>query len=74
MSTSFTNQVLAQIEMFTKSESYSGVTTLPKDLDEMVARLHLPALGVTLTELTHKQASYLGVDVAGPFKPEAYRY
>jgi len=74
MSTSFTNQVLAQIEMFTKSEQYAGVTTLPKDLDEMVARLHLPALGVTLTELTQKQADYLGVSVAGPYKPEAYRY
>ena len=74
MSTSFTNQVLAQIEMFTKSEQYSGVTTLPKDLDEMVARLHLPALGVTLTTLTPKQADYLGIDVEGPYKPEAYRY
>ncbi|MBU6213180.1 MAG: adenosylhomocysteinase [Actinomycetales bacterium] len=74
MSTSFTNQVLAQIEMFTKSEQYSGVTTLPKDLDEMVARLHLPALGVTLTTLSGKQADYLGVDVAGPYKPDAYRY
>ncbi len=74
MSTSFTNQVLAQIEMFTKSEQYSGVTTLPKVLDEMVARLHLSALGVELTELTPEQAGYLGVDVNGPFKPEAYRY
>lgn len=74
MSTSFTNQVLAQIEMFTKSEQYAGVTTLPKVLDEMVARLHLTALGVELTELTAEQAGYLGVDVHGPFKPEAYRY
>ena len=74
MSTSFTNQVLAQIEMFTKAEQYSGVTTLPKDLDEMVARLHLPALGVTLTTLTGKQAEYLGVGVDGPYKPDAYRY
>lgn len=74
MSTSFTNQVLAQIEMFTKSEQYSGVTTLPKDLDELVARLHLPALGVQLTTLSDQQASYLGVAVEGPFKPEAYRY
>jgi adenosylhomocysteinase len=74
MSTSFTNQVLAQIEIFTKADQYEGVSVLPKVLDEMVARLHLPALGVNLTELSTKQADYLGVDVNGPFKPEAYRY
>ncbi len=75
MSNSFTNQVLAQIELFTKLEQYpTGVHTLPKHLDEKVARLHLDALGVGLTELTKKQAEYLGVDVAGPFKPDHYRY
>lgn len=75
MSTSFTNQVLAQIELFTKVEQYPvGVHTLPKDLDEYVARLHLPALGVQLTELTVEQADYLGVPVAGPYKPDHYRY
>ena len=74
MSTSFTNQVLAQIEMYTKSHQYTGVTTLPKELDELVARLHLPSLGVHLTQLTAQQAEYLGVCVSGPFKPEAYRY
>jgi adenosylhomocysteinase len=75
MSNSFTNQVLAQIELFTKRDSYPiGVYTLPKHLDEMVARLHLDALGVGLTELTKKQAEYLGVDVAGPYKPDHYRY
>ncbi|MHB1212674.1 MAG: adenosylhomocysteinase, partial [Candidatus Nanopelagicales bacterium] len=75
MSNSFTNQVLAQIELFTKLDQYPmGVYTLPKHLDEMVARLHLDALGVRLTELTKKQAEYLGVDVAGPYKPDHYRY
>ncbi len=75
MSNSFTNQVLAQIELFTKLEQYpTGVHTLPKHLDEKVARLHLDALGVGLTELTKKQAEYLGVDVAGPYKPDHYRY
>ncbi|WP_369052048.1 adenosylhomocysteinase [Kineococcus terrestris] len=75
MSNSFTNQVLAQIELFTKRESYPvGVHVLPKLLDEKVARLHLDALGVRLTELTKTQAAYLGVDVAGPFKSDAYRY
>ena len=75
MSNSFTNQVLAQIELFTKTSEYSlGVHVLPKHLDEEVARLHLGALGVRLTELTKDQASYLGVDVAGPYKSEAYRY
>ncbi|GAA4371737.1 adenosylhomocysteinase [Nocardioides caricicola] len=75
MSNSFTNQVLAQIEIFTKPEDYPvGVYVLPKHLDEEVARLHLDALGVKLTTLTDDQASYLGVDAAGPFKPEQYRY
>jgi adenosylhomocysteinase len=75
MSNSFTNQVLAQIELFTKLDSYPlGVHVLPKHLDEKVARLHLDALGVGLTELTKKQAEYLGVDVAGPYKPDHYRY
>ncbi len=75
MSNSFTNQVLAQIELFTKLDEYPlGVYTLPKYLDEKVARLHLEALGVKLTELSKVQAEYLGVDVAGPYKPEHYRY
>ena len=75
MSNSFTNQVLAQIELFTKLDEYPlGVHVLPKHLDEMVARLHLDALGVRLTELTKKQAEYLGVDVAGPYKADHYRY
>lgn len=75
MSNSFTNQVLAQIELFTKPEAYElGVHILPKALDEKVARLHLAALGVKLTELTKTQADYLGVDVEGPYKPEHYRY
>jgi len=75
MSTSFTNQVLAQIELFTRAEDYPvGVHVLPKHLDEEVARLHLDALGVRLTELTKDQASYLGVDQAGPYKSDHYRY
>ncbi len=75
MSNSFTNQVLAQIELFTKPEEYPiGVYTLPKHLDEEVARLHLDALGVRLTKLTDEQANYLGVDAAGPYKAELYRY
>jgi adenosylhomocysteinase len=75
MSNSFTNQVLAQIELFTKPEEYPvGVYVLPKHLDEEVARLHLPALGVNLTVLTDDQASYLGIDQNGPYKPEQYRY
>ncbi|MGZ4500141.1 MAG: adenosylhomocysteinase [Nocardioidaceae bacterium] len=75
MSNSFTNQVLAQIELFTKSDEYPvGVYTLPKQLDEEVARLHLASLGVSLTTLTEEQAGYLGVDVAGPYKSEHYRY
>ncbi|ABL80946.1 MULTISPECIES: adenosylhomocysteinase [unclassified Nocardioides] len=75
MSNSFTNQVLAQIEIFTKTEEYPvGVYVLPKHLDEEVARLHLDALGVKLTRLTDEQATYLGVDAAGPYKPDQYRY
>jgi len=75
MSNSFTNQVIAQIELFTKADEYPvGVHTLPKHLDEKVARLHLDALGVRLTELTKGQADYLGVPVEGPYKPDAYRY
>jgi adenosylhomocysteinase len=75
MSNSFTNQVLAQIELFTKPEEYPvGVYVLPKHLDEEVARLHLDSLGVKLTELTDTQASYLGVPVEGPYKSDEYRY
>ncbi|MBO0826898.1 MAG: adenosylhomocysteinase [Streptosporangiales bacterium] len=75
MSNSFTNQVLAQIELFTKTEAYpTGVYRLPKHLDEQVARLHLDALGVELTELTKAQADYLGVPVEGPYKSDHYRY
>lgn len=75
MSNSFANQTIAQIELFTKTSEYDNqVYTLPKHLDEKVARLHLDALGVQLTELTKGQAEYLGVDVAGPYKPEHYRY
>jgi adenosylhomocysteinase len=75
MSASFSNQVLAQIELHRNAESYQlGVYTLPKKLDEMVARLHLDALGVKLTELSRDQASYIGVPVEGPFKPDHYRY
>ncbi|MFJ9555052.1 adenosylhomocysteinase [Nocardiopsis sp. NPDC101807] len=75
MSNSFTNQVIAQIELFTKPDEYPiGVYTLPKILDEKVARLHLDALGVKLTTLTKEQAAYIGVDVAGPYKADHYRY
>lgn len=75
MSTSFTNQVLAQVEIFTRADAYPvGVHRLPKVLDEKVARLHLDALGVRLTELTPTQAEYLGVPVEGPYKPDHYRY
>ena len=76
MSNSFTNQVIAQIELFTKHEKYGPkeVYVLPKHLDEKVARLHLAALGVDLTELSQEQADYLGVPVAGPYKPDHYRY
>ena len=75
MSASFTNQVLAQIELFTRTEEYPvGVYVLPRRLDEKVARLHLDKLGVRLTGLTEKQAEYLGVDLGGPFKTDQYRY
>jgi adenosylhomocysteinase len=75
MSNSFTNQVLAQIALWTAEEKFPiGVHLLPKKLDEEVARLHLEQLGVKLTTLTEKQAKYLGVPVEGPFKPEIYRY
>ncbi len=75
MSNSFTNQVLAQIALWTENEKYPlGVHLLPKKLDEEVARLHLEKLGVKLSTLTQKQADYLGVPVEGPFKPEFYRY
>jgi adenosylhomocysteinase len=75
MSNSFTNQVIAQVELFTKHNDYEmGVHTLPKHLDEKVARLHLDALGVRLTQLTKEQADYIGVTVDGPYKPEHYRY
>jgi adenosylhomocysteinase len=75
MSNSFTNQVIAQVELFTKTEEYPvGVYVLPKYLDEKVARLHLDALGVKLSQLTKEQADYIGVPVDGPYKPETYRY
>ncbi|MEN9810496.1 MAG: hypothetical protein RLZZ488_2063 [Pseudomonadota bacterium] len=75
MSTSFTNQVLAQIELWMNHKNYPvGVYVLPKKLDEEVARLHLAKLGVSLTKLSSKQAEYLNIPVEGPYKPEAYRY
>ena len=75
MSCSFSNQVLAQIELFTKTAEYpTAVYVLPKKLDEKVARLHLEALGVKLTPMTDEQADYLGVAPSGPFKPDSYRY
>jgi adenosylhomocysteinase len=75
MSASFTNQVLAQIEIFTKPDEYPvGVYILPKKLDEEVARLHLAKIGAHLTELSKEQADYIGVPVEGPYKPEHYRY
>jgi adenosylhomocysteinase len=75
MSCSFTNQVIAQIELFGNTAAYPlGVYVLPKHLDEKVARLHLDALGVKLTVLSDEQAEYLDMDPAGPFKPENYRY
>jgi len=75
MSSSFTNQVLAQIELWTKAGQYKNeVFVLPKHLDEKVAALHLEKLGVKLTKLTPKQAAYIGVSVEGPFKPDHYRY
>jgi adenosylhomocysteinase len=75
MSNSFTNQTIAQVELFTKTDDYPiGVYVLPKHLDEKVARLHLDALGARLTTLTKEQADYIGVPVEGPFKSDAYRY
>jgi adenosylhomocysteinase len=76
MSASFTNQVLAQIELWTAAAGKyeNKVYVLPKHLDEKVATLHLAKLGVHLTKLTPKQASYIGVGEAGPFKPDHYRY
>jgi len=79
MSASFSNQTIAQIEIHKNPEAYvvdgkPTVTTLPKHLDEKVARLHLEAVGAKLTTLTKSQAEYIGVDVAGPYKPEHYRY
>ncbi len=75
MSNSFTNQVLAQIELWQNSTKYPvGVYVLPKHLDEMVARLHLKKLGAKLTQLTEEQAKYLNIGVNGPFKPDHYRY
>jgi len=75
MSCSFSNQVIAQIELFTNLAAYPlGVYVLPKHLDEKVASLHLGALGVKLTKLTDEQAEYLGIAPSGPFKSERYRY
>jgi adenosylhomocysteinase len=75
MSNSFTNQVIAQIALWTESDKYPvGVYTLPKHLDEEVARLHLEQIGAKLTKLTQKQAEYLGISATGPFKPDYYRY
>jgi adenosylhomocysteinase len=75
MSNSFTNQTIAQIELFTKNDEYEKkVYVLPKYLDEKVARLHLDALGVKLTKLREDQAAYIGVPVDGPYKSDQYRY
>jgi adenosylhomocysteinase len=75
MSNSFSNQVLAQLDLWRNKETYKiGVYRLPKKLDEEVARLHLEKIGVKLTKLTKKQADYLGVSPDGPYKPEHYRY
>jgi adenosylhomocysteinase len=75
MSNSFTNQVLAQLALYTEGDQYPlGVHCLPKKLDEEVARLHLDQLGVKLTKLTPEQSAYLGVSVHGPYKPDHYRY
>jgi adenosylhomocysteinase len=75
MSASFTNQVLAQLELWQHPERYEKrVYVLPKALDEEVARLHLAHLGVVLTELTPQQAEYIGVPTSGPYKPDHYRY
>jgi adenosylhomocysteinase len=75
MSNSFTNQVLAQIELWQNGDNYDReVYVLPKHLDEKVARLHLGRIGANLTELTNEQAEYIGVDKGGPYKPNHYRY
>ncbi len=75
MSNSFTNQTLAQLDLWKNKDTYKvGVYRLPKHLDEEVARLHLERIGVKLTKLTKEQAEYLGVPVEGPYKPEHYRY
>ena len=75
MSSSFTNQTLAQITLFTERGKWPvGVYVLPKKLDEEVARLHIGKLGVKLTKLTQKQADYLGIKVEGPYKADSYRY
>ena len=75
MSASFTNQVMAQLELWENSANYKNeVYVLPKHLDEKVASLHLARLGVKLTTLSTEQADYLGLDTAGPYKPEHYRY
>ena len=75
MSNSFTNQILAQIELWNKHENYENkVYTLPKHLDEKVARLHLDKIGVELDELSEDQAAYIGVKVEGPYKADYYRY
>ena len=75
MSNSFSNQVIAQIELWTKNDEYDNeVYRLPKHLDEKVAKIHVEALGGSLTRLTKEQAEYINVDVDGPYKPEHYRY
>ena len=74
MSSSFTNQVLAQLDLVANKGQAKRVYTLPKKLDEEVARLHLPRLGVKLTTLSKEQADYIGVPVEGPYKPNLYRY
>jgi adenosylhomocysteinase len=76
MSSSFANQTIAQIELWTHRDSYERgkVYVLPKHLDEKVARLHLKKIGAQLTELSSEQASYIGVSADGPYKPETYRY
>jgi adenosylhomocysteinase len=76
MSSSFANQTIAQIELFTHSEAYdlNKVYVLPKHLDEKVARLHLKKVGAMLTELSDVQAEYIGVPKQGPYKPDTYRY
>ncbi len=77
MSCSFTNQTLAQLELWKERDSgkyKNDVYLLPKELDEKVARLHLPALGAKLTTLSKEQSDYLGIPVEGPYKPDSYRY